>query len=203
MSPVRVLVRYADQDELRIMKCMLNKKTLLFSMIATILLTSCNPSVINENDDELVNYGLNQNRFKIYKKDGWLTYNKSYLQLPKNVSDAIERNIDVEGYANLTFVFNNADGTTDKVSCVEFQRNSESDIFYNPYGLRVNANTKGIVISNGKKTITVTYQGQTATFTITVGKVGCGGSIMATSILTLALAGLGLAFVSLKKKKED
>ena len=57
--------------------------------------------------------------------------------------------------------------------------------------------------SNGKKTITVTYQGQTATFTITVGKVGCGGSIMATSILTLALAGLGLAFVSLKKKKED
>ena len=29
---------------------MLNKKTLLFSMIATILLTSCNPSVINEND---------------------------------------------------------------------------------------------------------------------------------------------------------
>ena len=29
---------------------MLNKTTLLFSMIATILLTSCNPSVINEND---------------------------------------------------------------------------------------------------------------------------------------------------------
>ena len=110
-------------------------------------------TVINENDDELVNYGLNQNRFKIYKKDGWLTYNKSYLQLPKNVSDAIERNIDVEGYANLTFVFNNADGTTDKVSCVEFQRNSESDIFYNPYGLRVNANTKGIVINNDKKKI--------------------------------------------------
>ena len=110
-------------------------------------------TVINENDDELVNYGLNQNRFKIYKKDGWLTYNKSYLQLPKNVSDAIERNIDVDGYANLTFVFNNADGTTDKVSSVEFQRNSESDIFYNPYGLRVNANTKGIVINNGKKKI--------------------------------------------------
>lgn len=56
--------------------------------------------------------------------------------------------------------------------------------------------------SNGKKTITVTYQDKTATFTITVGKVGCGGSIAAVSILSLALAGLGLAFVSLKRKKE-
>jgi hypothetical protein len=46
-----------------------------------------------------------------------------------------------------------ADGTTDKVSSVEFKRNCELDIFYNPYGQRVKANTKGIVISNGKKTI--------------------------------------------------
>ena len=45
----------------------------------------------------------------------------------------------------------NADGTTDKVSAVEFTRNTESDIFYNPYGQRVNSNTKGIVISNGVK----------------------------------------------------
>ena len=59
----------------------------------------------------------------------------------------------MEGNANLTFVFNNADGTTDKVSSVELKRNSESDIFYNPYGQRVNASAKGIVINNGKKTI--------------------------------------------------
>ena len=112
-----------------------------------------NMTVENENKDLIVNYGLNNGRFKIYYKDGWLTYNKSYLQLPKNVSDAIEHNIDVEGNTNLTFVFNNADGTTDKIYSIDINRNSESDIFYNPYGQRVNANAKGIVISNGKKTI--------------------------------------------------
>ncbi len=109
--------------------------------------------VENENKDLIVNYGLNNGRFKIYHKDGWLTYNKSYLQLSKDVSSAIEGGTDLEGNANLTFVFNNADGTTDNVSSVEFNRNSESDIFYNPYGQRVKANTKGIVINNGKKTI--------------------------------------------------
>ena len=109
-------------------------------------------SVLDENDNEIVNYGLNNNRFKIYSKDGWLTYNKSYLQLPKSVSDAIERNKDSEDdFADLTLVFDNADGTTDKVSAVEFTRNAESDIFYNPYGQRVKADAKGIVISNGKK----------------------------------------------------
>ncbi len=104
-----------------------------------------------ENGDEIINYGLNAGKFKIYHKDGWLTYNKSYLQLPKYVSDAIEADTDAEGNANLTFVFQNADGTADKVSSVEFHRNCESDIFYNPYGQQVNANTKGIVINNGRK----------------------------------------------------
>ena len=108
-------------------------------------------TVEDKDNNEIVNYGLNANKFKIYHKDGWLNYNKAYLQLPKDVSAAIEGNTDAEGNANLTFVFNNADGTTDKVSSVEFNRNCESDIFYNPYGQRVNANTKGIVINNGKK----------------------------------------------------
>ena len=108
-------------------------------------------TVENENNDEIVNYGLNAGKFKIYHKDGWLTYNKSYLQLPKDVSAAIENNTDEEGNANLTFIFNNADGSTDKVSSVEFNRNCESDIFYNPYGQRVSKDTKGIVINNGKK----------------------------------------------------
>ena len=63
-----------------------------------------------------------------------------------------ERNKDSEDdFADLTLVFDNADGTTDKVSSVEFIRNAESNIFYNPYGQRVKADTKGIVISNGKK----------------------------------------------------
>ena len=108
-------------------------------------------TVLGENDNEIVNYGLNNNRFKIYSKNGFLTYNKSFLQLPKSVSDAIEHNSG--GYANLTLMFNNSDGTTDKVSALEFTMNSESDIFYNPYGQRVKADAKGIVISNGKKKI--------------------------------------------------
>ena len=110
-------------------------------------------TIENEDKDLIVNYGLNNGRFKIYYKDGWLNYNKSYLQLSKEISSAIEGETDMEGNVSLTFVFNNADGTTDKVSSVEFKRNSESDIFYNPYGQRVNARAKGIVINNGKKTI--------------------------------------------------
>ena len=79
-------------------------------------------------------------------------YNKSYLQLPKSVSDAIELNKNSEeDFANLTFVFENADGTTDKVSAVEFCRNAEDGFFYNPNGQRVKSDAKGIVISNGKK----------------------------------------------------
>ena len=108
-------------------------------------------TVENENNDEIINYGLNAGKFKIYHKDGWLTYNKSYLQLPKYVSDAIEGDTDAEGNANLTFVFSNADGSTDKVSSIEFNQNCESDIFYNPYGQQVAPNTKGIVINNGRK----------------------------------------------------
>ena len=108
-------------------------------------------TVEDANNNEIINYGLNSNRFKIYHKDGWLMYNKAYLQLPKYVSDAIEADTDAEGNANLTFMFQNADGSTDKVSSIEFNQNSESDIFYNPYGQRVNANTKGIVINSGKK----------------------------------------------------
>ena len=107
--------------------------------------------VDEETGGTIVNYGLNNNRFKIYSREGWLTYNKSFLQLPKSVSDAIERNSD--GSVNLTMVFENADGTTDKVSAADFIRNSEDDIFYNPYGQRVKADAKGVVIHNGRKTI--------------------------------------------------
>ena len=108
-----------------------------------------------ETDEEtggtIVNYGLNNNRFKIYYREGWLSYNKSFLQLPKSVSDAIERNSD--GYANLSLMFSNSDGSTDKVTATEFIRNAESDIFYNPYGQRVKADAKGIVIHNGHKRV--------------------------------------------------
>ncbi len=108
-----------------------------------------------ETDDDtgetIVNYGLNNNRFKIYSNEGWLTYNKSFLQLPKSVSDAIESNRNSDGNANLTLVFNNSDGTTDKINATEFTRNAENDIFYNPYGQRVKSDTRGIVVSNRRK----------------------------------------------------
>ena len=107
--------------------------------------------VKDDNDNDVVNYGLNNNRFKIYHKDGWLGYNKLYLQLPKDVSDAIEGSSDAEGNANLTFVFNNSDGSTDKISSVEFFKNAENDIFYNPYGQWVSKDTKSVVINNGRK----------------------------------------------------
>ena len=69
------------------------------------------------------------------------------------MSDAIERNkdSDSEDFADLTFVFENVDGTTDRVSAVEFTRNAEGGFFFNPYGQRVKSNAKGIVISNGRK----------------------------------------------------
>lgn len=108
-------------------------------------------TVLNENNDEIVNYGLNNNRFKIYYRDGWLNYNKSYLQLPKSVSDAVERNS--QGEANLTLIFENADGTTDHISSTEFTQKSESDLFFNPIGQRVNSNAKGIIISKGHKRV--------------------------------------------------
>ena len=108
-------------------------------------------TVLDNEGNEIVNYGLNNNRLKIYNKDGWLNYNKAYLQLSKDVSEAIEGNTDAEGNVNLTFMFNNSDGSTDKISSVEFMKNAESDIFYNPYGQRVSKDTKGIVINNGKK----------------------------------------------------
>ena len=67
------------------------------------------------------------------------------------MSEAIEGAADAEGNVNLTFMFNNSDGSTDKISSAEFMKNAESDIFYNPYGQRVSKDTKGIVINNGKK----------------------------------------------------
>ena len=108
-------------------------------------------TVLDDDANEIVNYGLNDNRFKIYSKDGWLTYNKSYLQLPKSVSDGVERNS--QGEANLTLIFENADGTTDYISSTEFTQKSESGLFYSSMGQRVNGNAKGIIVYKGHKRI--------------------------------------------------
>ena len=56
--------------------------------------------------------------------------------------------------------------------------------------------------SNGKKTITVTYQDQTATFTIQVGKAaGCGGTIYEGAVVLFLVSLIGIAFISFRKKE--
>ena len=92
---------------------------------------------------------------------------------------------------------------------------------FNPAGLVVTANYSdgsSVVLSEGQytlsepdmstageKTITVTYQDKTATFTIKVGKEeakkGCGGSITGATSILIALAGLSFVLISLKKRK--
>ena len=53
----------------------------------------------------------------------------------------------------------------------------------------------------GKKTVTITYQGITASFTITVGNVGCGGTILTASSLMLMILVLGVALIVYKRKE--
>ena len=55
--------------------------------------------------------------------------------------------------------------------------------------------------SNGKKTITITYQDQTVTFSITVGKVGCGGTIYDGARILFLVSLIGIAFISFRKKE--
>ena len=58
---------------------MLNKKTLLFTAIAAILLTSCNPSVIEENDVYCTIHDLNDGTFETnYVKDAELFSNLGF-----------------------------------------------------------------------------------------------------------------------------
>ena len=58
----------------------------------------------------------------------------------------------------------------------------------------------------GEKTVTVTYEDKTATFTIKVGKEeaakkGCGSSIVGCGSIMVLLAAFGVSFISLKRKK--
>lgn len=59
----------------------------------------------------------------------------------------------------------------------------------------------------GECTVTATFNGKTATFTVTVENApapsGCGGNVMTTSIILSSLALLGTALILIKKKKEN
>ena len=57
--------------------------------------------------------------------------------------------------------------------------------------------------TSGRKKVTVTFGDKSATFTITVGKVGCGGSIAATSIFGAILLGVALVAFCLRRKEEQ
>lgn len=100
--------------------------------------TEVNP----ETCQTMTNYGLSNNSFRKFSGPGWLNYNRSYLPLPESMSNT-----------NFSMTFTDEDGTTDVISYEEFVEESENDIFYNPNGQRVKADTKGIVINNGKKIV--------------------------------------------------
>ena len=88
-------------------------------------------------------YGLKNNQFLAYSKEGYVPYNHAYLRIPTSSS------VGAKGLVNL--VFKNADGTT-SIQSIDIKKPSyEKDVMYNLQGMRVDDSYHGIVIVNGKK----------------------------------------------------
>ena len=90
---------------------------------------------------ELTNYGLKDNKFRIFTNEGFLTYNKSYLSLPPSIANA----------KSLSLAFFNGDGTTSIVSAESFAKSCDGGDVFNLGGLRVNGSYKGFAIKGGRK----------------------------------------------------
>ena len=98
---------------------------------------------INKEEENCVNYGLKDDKFRIFTNEGWLVYNKSYLSLPDDI-----------GYAkNLTLEFESLDGTTKIVKASDFAKLSDDSPAFNLQGQKISDSYKGIIIKNGKKFI--------------------------------------------------
>ncbi len=98
---------------------------------------------IDEQTGQVVtNYGVNNDAFRRISGPGWLGYNKSYLALPEDIANA-----------NLTMTFTDTDGSTDSISISDFLSDCDEGDSYDLMGRKINANAKGIIIKNGKKTI--------------------------------------------------
>ena len=98
--------------------------------------------VDTETGQVVTNYGVNNNAFRKISGPGWLGYNKSYLPLPEDIDNA-----------NLSMTFTDQDGSTDTISVADFLSDCDEGYSYDLMGRKVNANAKGIIIKNGKKTI--------------------------------------------------
>ena len=90
---------------------------------------------------ELTNYGLKDNKFRIFTNEGFLTYNKSYLSLPAVIANA----------KSLSLAFMNEDGTTRVVSAESFAKSCDDGDVFNLSGQRVNGSYKGFAIKGGRK----------------------------------------------------
>ena len=88
----------------------------------------------------MTNYGVSNNAFRKISGPGWMGYNKSYLPLPENITNA-----------NMTMTFTDTDGTTDTINMMDFLNECDEGDIYDLLGRRVNDSYKGIVIKNGKK----------------------------------------------------
>ena len=91
--------------------------------------------------EDMTNYGLKDNKFRIFTQIGWLNYNKSYLSIPTEVANA----------KALSLAFEREDGTTRVVSAESFAKACDDGSVFNIQGQKVTGNYKGIVIKNGKK----------------------------------------------------
>ena len=96
--------------------------------------------VNQETGQIMTNYGVSNNAFRKISGPGWMGYNKSYLPLPENITNA-----------NMTMTFTDTDGTTDTINMMDFLNECDEGDIYDLLGRRVNDSYKGIVIKNGKK----------------------------------------------------
>jgi len=91
--------------------------------------------------EDMTNYGLKDNKFRIFTQIGWLVYNKSYLSIPTEIANA----------KTLSLAFEREDGTTRIVSAESFTKACDDGNIFNLQGQKVTKPGKGIYIVNGKK----------------------------------------------------
>lgn len=91
--------------------------------------------------EPLTNYGLKDNKFRIFTNVGFLTYNKSYLSLPSTIANA----------KSFALAFEREDDTTKVVSAESFAKSCDDGNVFNLNGQKVSGSYKGIAIKDGKK----------------------------------------------------
>ena len=90
-------------------------------------------------------YGLKDNKFCRYSKDGYVPYNHAYLRIATSNTGSAK--------PMLSMIFKNDDGTTsiEQIKDDSTFGKSTKDTMYNLQGMKVDDNYHGIVIVNGHK----------------------------------------------------